>query len=245
MGLLIVGVAVYVYKVILYKFIGPRLEYAISQINLRGAITEIILKPISTTINYEPGQFAFVVFNNPVVGLEEHPFSLSSSPSNELVRLSIKKSGDFTSTLPSLKKGDQVLIYGPYGQFGRRVFATNKQVLMIAGGIGITPFLSIVNYIKDKNLKINYKLMYTYKNDSDSAYKEELVALCGDRLVTHHSDKMGHLTADIVRKNTGELTNKLILLCGPRRMMIDLTNQFLRLGVKRQNIIFEDFDLKG
>jgi len=186
-----------------------------------------------------------VIFGNHEIGDEEHPFSISSAPGEKLIRLSIKKSGDFTSTLPKLKAQDKVKLYGPYGAFGRIALVSKKEVVMIAGGIGITPFLSIVNYIKNKNINLKYKLIYSYKNETDSSYKEELMEIAGDKLVTHNSDRSGHLTAKSIADKVGGLTNKTILLCGPKGMMSALTSQFLEMGVKRRNIIFEDFDLKG
>lgn len=245
LGLLQVGVLFYIYKVILYPFIGPKFEYKIKRVNVRGLITEIVLSPQKKPLFFEPGQFVFAVFNSKNVTTEEHPFSISSSPHQNEIRLSIKKSGDFTSTLPELKSGDIVKLYGPYGQFGRRALSSKKEVLMIAGGIGVTPFLSLTNYIKNKSIELNYKIIYSYKNDTESIYKEELVELCGDKLITHHSDKNGHLTGKVIQEKVGPIQNKLIFLCGPKNMMLSLTKQFLDMGVKRRNIIFEDFDLKG
>ncbi|OGM33306.1 hypothetical protein A2803_05570 [Candidatus Woesebacteria bacterium RIFCSPHIGHO2_01_FULL_44_21] len=245
LGLLLVGIGSYIYKVILYKHIGPKLDYKVNQVNLRGQITEVLLEPQGSALSHEPGQFVFVIFGNHEIGDEEHPFSISSAPGEKLIRLSIKKSGDFTSTLPKLKAQDKVKLYGPYGAFGRIALVSKKEVVMIAGGIGITPFLSIVNYIKNKNINLKYKLIYSYKNETDSSYKEELMEIAGDKLVTHNSDRSGHLTAKSIADKVGGLTNKTILLCGPKGMMSALTSQFLEMGVKRRNIIFEDFDLKG
>lgn len=248
-SLLGIGIVSYVYKVILYPYIGPKIEYKIQKVNIRGIITEIILLPINKQLFFEPGQFVFAVFD-PVkrgsgITSEEHPFSISSSPDQDFIRLSIKKSGDFTATMPQLKPGEMVKLYGPYGQFGKRALTSKKEVLMIAGGIGITPFLSIVNYISNKNINLDYKLIYSYKNDTDNTYKEELEALAKEKLTTHHSDRNGHLTAELIQEKTGDLKNKLILLCGPKGMMKSLTKQFIAMGVQRKNIIFEDFDLKG
>lgn len=245
LGILTAGILIYVYKVIFYKFIGPKFDYEIVRVNPKGQITEIILKPVTSALSFEPGQFVFAVFGNREVGPEEHPFSISSAPGEPNIRLSIKKSGDFTSTLPKLKKGDVVKLYGPYGQFGKNALATQKDVIMIAGGIGITPFLSIVNYINDKNINKNYNLIYSYKDETDSSYKEELAAVAGKSLTTHNSQRNGHLTAQTIADKVGGITEKLILLCGPKGMMKALTEQFLALGVKQQNIIYEDFDLKG
>lgn len=245
LGILQIGVLFYIYKVILYPIIGPKYEYKIKKVNIRGLITEIILEPLNKPLFFEPGQFVFAVFNSKGVTHEEHPFSISSSPDQTEIRLSIKKSGDFTTTIPMLKPGDTVKLYGPYGQFGKRALSSKKEVLMIAGGIGITPFLSLLSYVKIKNIDVSYKIIYSYKNDTESTYKEELVQVCADKLITHHSDNNGHLTAQTIEAKTGSLQNKLILLCGPKGMMKSLTKQFVEMGVKRKNIIFEDFDLKG
>jgi predicted ferric reductase len=245
LGLLVVSIAMYVYKVILYKFIGPKFEYRVQEVSVRGFITEIILAPIGKVINYEPGQFVFAVFKADGISDEEHPFSISSSPTQENVRLSIKQSGDFTSTLPKLKKGAEVLLYGPYGEFGKKIISSKKDVVLIAGGIGITPFLSTVQYIKDMDITKNYKFVYSYKNEKDSTYKEALAEICGDNLFTNHSDKNGHLTAQKIDGLVGGVKDRKIFICGPKPMMRALTSQFLKMGIKKRDIIFEDFDLKG
>lgn len=244
MGALLVGIAIYVYKVILYKYIGPKHLYSIKDVNSRGQIVEIILSPSRNKLNFEPGQFVFAVFSSKSVSSEEHPFSISSSPLDSDIRLSIKKSGDFTLKLSALKSGESVSLFGPYGQFGKRALSTNKKVVMVAGGIGVTPFLSIIKYAYSKNIVNKFQLVYSYKNDSESQYKEELLGMLSTQLATHNSDKHGHLTAENVGRITGGLSGKLVLLCGPKRMMKDLTEQMLKVGVDRQNIIFEDFDLK-
>ncbi len=244
LGVLSIGLIMYIYKVLLYKQFGPRFKYEINKVTLRGAIAELELSPVGKTLNFEPGQFAFAVFSSKAVTTEEHPFSISSSPESPNIRLSIKRSGDFTSTLTGLTKGEFVFLYGPYGQFGKRALSSSKEVVMIAGGIGVTPFLSIANYANTKKITSKFRLFYSYKNDSESQYKEELAKLLGGSLFAHNSDRNGHLTAEIIKQKIGDLSNKLILLCGPRTMMKSLTAQLLAAGVTRQNIIFEDFDLK-
>jgi predicted ferric reductase len=205
--------------------------------------------PVGKGLNYEPGQFVFVVFGNREVGPEEHPFSISSAPGEPNIRLSIKKSGDFTSTLTKLKEGERVKLYGPYGQFGKTALTSRQDVVMIAGGIGVTPFLGVVNYVKSLGLSLNFALFYVYGNESESTYKEELAQNIGQtkrgKLITHASEVRGRITAKAIADAVGNITNKTILLCGPKGMMVALTKQFLDLGAKRRNIIFEDFDLKG
>lgn len=248
-GLLTISISAYVYKVILYKFIGPKLDYKIIKINTKGQITELTLSPLATSLQFEPGQFVFTIFENKKIGAEEHPFSISSSPIDKTLRLSIKKSGDFTNNLAPLKVGEKVTLYGPYGQFGRRALSTNKDLVFVAGGIGVTPFLGITNYFSDQKLSKKFDMYYTVSKKQEAVYQKELSekiqSLGTAKLYTHLSEISGRLTAKTIADKTGGITKKLIFLCGPRPMMVALTQQFVDMGVKRQNIIFEDFDLKG
>jgi len=74
--------------------------------------------------------------------MEAHPFSMSRRPDGTRLRLTIKAVGDFTRRIPGLKPGVRVLIDGPHGIFTARRSSSQK-ILMIAGGIGITPIRSL------------------------------------------------------------------------------------------------------
>jgi len=249
MGLLAVSITAYVYKVILYKFIGPKFNYEIQKIDIKGQIAELTLSPIKTRLQFEPGQFVFTIFKNKEIGAEEHPFSISSSPTDKDLRLSIKKSGDFTNKLSTSLIGEKVTLYGPYGQFGRRALATNKELVFVAGGIGVTPFLGITNYFSDQRLAKKLDMYYAVHNESEAVYEKELQEKINNlgtaRFYTHLSELSGKLTAKTIAGKTDDITKKLIFLCGPRPMMLALTQQFIDMGVKQRNIVFEDFDLKG
>ena len=76
---------------------------------------------------------------------EPHPFSISSSPEAAHLRLSIKRLGDWTQDVAQIKPGKSARVWGPYGHFTRLALAQPLMPLvMIGGGIGITPFLSLV-----------------------------------------------------------------------------------------------------
>lgn len=243
LGTLYAGIAIYVYKVFLYNFIGPKAKYKIAHIRQIGKIIEIFLTPISGKLNFEPGQFVFAR----VLGKrshEEHPFSISSSPGEEYLRLSVKMSGDFTSAMGTLKTGEEMTLYGPYGHFGKYAITSKKDLVFIAGGIGLTPFLSIIRYMKIQNMPKNYKLIFTLKNAQDSPYVPELTQIAAENLVVHYSETSGHLNAETIIHYAGGIDDKLILICGPKHMMKDIVKGLLEKGVKRRNIIFEDFDMR-
>jgi len=94
-------------------------------------------------LDHRAGQFAFCRILSPVCGPEEHPFTISSPPGTETLSITVKALGDYTAVLPNVAAGAKLLCDGPYGRFtpvrgaGPFFFA--------AGGIGITPFMSILH----------------------------------------------------------------------------------------------------
>ncbi len=244
--LLISGLISYLYKLIFYRFLGPKFRYKVVKITKAFNIIELILKPTNKVLSYQPGQFVFIKTVNSKISQEEHPFSISS-PNNETnIRLSVKKLGDFTSQLENIKTGDLLDLYGPYGKLYER-FYSGKDIICVAGGIGITPFLSLLGSIPNaSNRKV--WLFYSVRSGSESYKNDEpgkLSNLKKDfKYELWKSDTRGLITVSYIQSVVGKINNKLIYLCGPRGMMSSLTRQFVGNGVSTDNIIFEDFSLK-
>lgn len=98
--------------------------------------------PDGKKLNFLPGQFAYLRILSPETGTEEHPFSISSSPESPNLQMTIKNIGDYTSRLSQIKVGSPAILDGAYGKFTPAPDERNK--VFIAGGIGITPMLSIL-----------------------------------------------------------------------------------------------------
>ncbi len=243
-GIVSIGLTLYVYKMFIYPIYGPKYLYVINKITDMRTATEIILKPVNKKLNFEPGQFVFVQFISKKVTQEEHPFSISSSPARNYIRLTIKKSGDFTNKLSLLEVKEKANIYGPYGHFGQRALTGQKPLIFIAGGIGITPFLSILTYLSENKIDKKVTLFYSHKM-GEALYKNNLKKLQNKNIniILHNSNSQGYITAEKVLKTTG-YQRPLIFLCGPIGMMKSLSQQFQALGIKEKNILFEDFNLK-
>jgi predicted ferric reductase len=107
-----------------------------SVVELRAA------RPDGSRLEHRAGQFAFFRLLSPVCGIEEHPFTISSPPGSETLRITVKALGDYTSALPATAAGARLLCDGPYGRFTPSRGA--GPYLFVAGGIGITPFLSVL-----------------------------------------------------------------------------------------------------
>jgi predicted ferric reductase len=229
----------YVYRSLFHKSVKRKLPYQVVSVEHQQKITTIWLKPLSKALAFYAGQFGFFTFRSSAVDTESHPFSLSSNSNDANLRIAAKESGDFTEQLPKLAVGDRVEVEGPFGQFS---FAkqTGKQQVWVAGGIGITPFLSMA-----QSLPADYKVtLYYCVNSLDQAiFLEEL-----EREAAHNTNlKVVTICTDQNQRLTGQqivsADMQEYLLCAPPAMMHDLEKQLLDLGVPKTIIHYEDFAL--
>lgn len=205
------------------------------------------------------GQFMIVRFIQKGFWWQAHPFSLSKYPDGKELRLSIKASGDFSSTVGNIAPGTKVIIEGPYGVFTAQHSKTNK-VLLIAGGIGITPYQGMLEDLGRAGKDI--VLIYGNKTEADIALRKELEELSGKynihihhvlsnqdelSLNTSHSAlctfSSGFVTPELIQRLVPDVASREIFLCGPPPMLNVLIKSLPQLGVPKNKIYFEKFSL--
>ncbi|MFX1366819.1 MAG: FAD-binding oxidoreductase [Promethearchaeota archaeon] len=126
------------------------------------------LKPKNRKIfDYAPGQYGYLSIKSQEVSKEFHPFSFTSSPVNkDCISFIIKELGDYTNQIGTVKVGDTAYIEGPYGIFNAHKSKSN-QLVLIAGGSGITPFLSLLRYMEDskntRKITLIWGIRYPYE----------------------------------------------------------------------------------
>ncbi len=239
------GIGSFIYHSILGSFLKKKYKYIVSNVRvLGGNITEVLLKPIGDKLQFTPGQFAFISFQDDKVTNESHPFSFSSGVLEDTLSFTMKSLGDYTSTLPSLKVGSKALIDGPYGKFSYKDTEFKKQI-WIAGGIGVTPFLSMIKSVKNE-IEYSVDVYYCVRNKSEAVYSEELAMSTSShiRLIEHYSDTEGFFNVEILKKKSGSLVWKDIFLCAPPAMIHAMRRQLLADGVPPEHIYSEEFNLK-
>ena len=188
---------------------------------------------------WSPGQFALFRMKSKLWGwTEPHPFTLSCVPEPEKICCTVKGVGNFSKKLRTAKPGTRFLCEGPYGIFTPD-FEREKNLIFIAGGIGITPFLSIIRYIFKNNLDVDVTLIWGNKAKKDIVAYSELsrYAKSSDRLKVVHVLSEQKITEKLLEETSkdgflweqgyvsGQLLKKYInpegatyYLCGPPPM---------------------------
>jgi predicted ferric reductase len=247
--LFLIAIYAYVYRRFLYHFIGPVYEYYIEKVVDYGDVTDIFMQPKSKAMNVTAGQFIYVSFLDGIASKERHPFTISSVPKDGFIRVTVKKSGDYTKQLSGLQAGQRAKLYGPYGTFGEKsIVRSQKHQIWIAGGIGITPFLSLARYHALQRSSGVIDLFYCTNTKEEAHFLPELLELSkmNPALKIHpfYTSEKGRLNADNIVEVVPEYISCTVFICGPLPMMKSLREQLATKGVKNRNIITEEFGFK-
>ncbi len=245
----ILGIGSYLYTEVFGRFFKKYLPYTVEAVNHpNSATTEVVMRAKKSRITEQhAGQFLFVRFPGEKTLDEAHPFTISSAPKEDVLRLTIKASGDFTRHLfANLRAGTDAIIEGAYGMFDYKT-GGQKQI-WVAGGIGVTPFLS---FIRDMNENLNHDVdfYYTVRHREEAVFVEEIeeAARKNPRLKAHvrFSSTDGSLTVeDIVKKAGGNIREHHIYMCGPLPMVQAFEKKFLEAEVSADNIHYEEFNFR-
>jgi predicted ferric reductase len=242
----IIGLGAFSYSLFLKNRLVKNAVYSVKKIELHRDKFIIEMIPEHKPIDYKSGQFIFIRFYNKNLSKEAHPFSIASKSRDYVIRIVVKKLGDFTEKLEHLKAGDKVSIEGPYGRFHFKNYPGKNQV-WIAAGIGIVPFLGMAEDLKDNSDK-KIDLYYTAKEDSDFVAYEMLSDagrnIKGFRFIPWDSSKKGWITAEDIRKISGNFEDKEFFFCGPGRFKESLIHKIIKAGAKKNNIHEEVFDFR-
>ncbi len=200
---------------------------------------------------HKPGQCAMLC----VPGVGEAMFSITSSPTNkEFQEYSIKKCGELTNYLHSLRVGDQIAVRGPYGNnFPVDTELLGKNLLFIAGGIGLAPLRSVINYVIDK--RDDYKtvdILYGSRSAEDLVQLKEIkerwmntegvnVHLTIDREQEGWDGHVGFVPAYL--KELEFSNDKTVLVCGPPIMIKFVLQALQEMNFKKEQI-YTTFELR-
>lgn len=202
---------------------------------------------------FRPGQFAWLRLEQ--MSVEEHPFTIASSAADGgRVEFTVRHTGDFASRLRELHRGDPVWVDGPYGSFTPDAVPSTGLVL-IAGGVGITPMMSMLRTAADRGDRRPYRLVVHARDRADLLFRAELAHLrtCLDLQVTEvlrrPAPNWGGATGPIdtallaaVLTDLGEPGRRLdYFVCGRPQLVADVLDTLGALGVPDDRMHTEQF----
>lgn len=222
---------------------------------VQGINTYIFEKP--KNFNYLPGQYLVLIFSKSGnLDKESREFTLSSSPTEDHLSITTKNenNSDFKRKLETLQIGDSIEADGPFGTFILDEDISGKHILL-AGGIGVTPFRSIIKYNVDKNLKnTDIHLIYSSSNENIVLFKDDFDNWTNDNiditfvLTSDNHNKMwkgevGRIDNNMIKRLTTYylLPTTTFWICGSKDFVRDMESILLRLKVKPDKVHSETF----
>jgi ferredoxin-NADP reductase len=192
---------------------------------------------------FEPGQASEVSINKPGWEEERRPFIFTSLPESDELEFTIKtypSHKGVTNELLHLKKEDELILTDVFGAITYR-----GKGLFIAGGAGITPFISIFRYLKSKNEVDGHKLIFANKTKEDIILNDEFESLLGNNFINILSDekteKYAHgMISEGFLKTHIDSSCKNVYVCGPPPMMEAVEKQLLSIGIDKKVIVVEE-----
>lgn len=192
--------------------------------------------------HFLPGQATDVSINKPGLENETRPFTFTALNDQPYLEFTIKRyeaHHGITDKLHGLQVGDEIIINDAWGAIEYK-----GPGYFIAGGAGITPFVSILRELYKENNIAGNTLFFSNKTADDIIYEKEIKNILGNQAVfiltkeNKEGYKYGHINENFIAENITAF-NKHFYICGPDQMVIDLTATLKKFGVNADTIVFE------
>jgi NAD(P)H-flavin reductase len=206
--------------------------------------------------SFHCGQYCMVSFvDKPAFSPAKKPFTFSNITSDSHIELTVKQVGEFTGQMHKLSKGDKLRISEPKGEAYNFDESIKDDIVFLAGGAGITPFISIMKTAAKKGLSNKFYLFYGNRTSIDIIFKDEL-ELMKKRInltvvhVLQSPDKdwegeKGFITKDLVAKFISQPTKSVWYICGPPLMNSAMKQMLYGLGVTDVRIKLDKWEIPG
>ena len=243
---------------VLYRLVGPLATYRRHRFRVhavekeaRGVVSIYISGRDLDQFEAEAGQFAIWRFMDRKRWWQAHPFSISAVPNGRRLRITVKNIGDFTNDIHTLKPGTPILVDGPFGKFIER--PRNSKVLLIAGGIGITPIRPLAEEMAADGFDV--RVLYRAHGEGDLVFKKELDALATqevsvrvDYLLTMAGSRRQSRDAWFSPTSlvglVPDIFDRVVYVCGPIGMMAVVRSTLEALRIPTDQIRTEVFRLQ-
>ena len=243
-GLTIFWIGLLLYVRIVKPLFMLRRPYRVSEVREeRGDTTTLVMQPDGHAgFRFKPGQFGWLTLWGSPFKITGHPFSFSSSAevADGRVEMTIRNLGDFTSVIHRVPAGQRAYLDGPYGAF--TIGNPADMHVLIAGGIGITPMMSMIRTLADRGDARPVILLYGSKDWESITFREELEALKArlNLTIVHvlanppvgWTGEQGFITAEVFKRHLPPpYADHEYFICGPDVMMDAIENALGELNV--------------
>lgn len=220
----------------------------------RGRAWTLSLASATDKIRFDPGQFVWLHLGTSPFLMAEHPFSVASSAERpERLEVTIKALGDFTSSVGLTPAGQVAYVDGPYGQFSVDRHAADEYVF-VAGGVGITPVMSMLRTLSDRADRRPLTLIYGAATLDDMTFGEELEQLAETLSLTYvpvpsapppgWTGEAGRIDESLLARHApSALSRAEFFVCGSEPMMQAVACALREIGVHPSQIRYEMFGL--
>jgi predicted ferric reductase len=254
-GVFWVGLLLYVR--VIKPWMEYRRPYEVTEVKAeRGDAWTVTLRPVGHGgFRFQPGQFAWLTLRSSPFADQEHPFSISSSSEQTgSIAFTIKNLGDFTATVKDIQPGEPAYLDGPHGGFSIDRHPHAPGFVFIAGGVGITPMMSMLRSMAERGDPRPAILLYGSNTWDAVTFREELDELSKrmNLRVIHVLAKppegwpgeRGFITLDIIRSHLPPASARYEhFICGPDPMMNAVEKALRAHGVDWGDFHSERFDL--
>lgn len=248
--LALMAVGAMAWRFVFSRRIGRLNHKLIAVEQVANNVIELTLAPGRRRLKYHAGNFIYMTHFDDQLEAgtgEEHPYTLSSSPTEENLRVAIKDLGDASRAIQSIQPGCRVAVEGPYGRF----FPTGKSIdqpeLWVAGGIGITPFLARMRHLKARDQGGDIKLIFCVQDEARLLFAEELTQLAdripGFVMIHHFFYQQGPVSAEFLRESCPDLQQREVYICGPLPLNRTVQAHLRSAGLPYARIHTEEFEL--
>lgn len=234
-----------------------RRPYRVTSVNAeRGDAWTLTLEPERHAVmQFQPGQFAWLSLGASPFRAREHPFSFSGSAGQpSVLQFTIKELGDFTRTIRHTKVGEVAYVDGPHGVFTTDHHPEADGFVLLAGGVGIAPLMSMLRTLAERRDRRPVHLVYGNAKWERVIFREEIANLQShlNLTVTHvlqeppadWSGLTGLLSEENLRASLPPSTRSWIhFICGPRPMTDSIQRSLRALGIPLRRVHFELFDM--
>ena len=240
----------YVFALLLrYRVLAPLRQATLHRLRVSSVVAEgpgVVSIEVTgehlDELRAEAGQFFRWRFLTPDTWLTAHPFSLSAPPTGDRLRLTVKALGTGSTQLQSVAVGTWVVAEGPYGAMtaGRR---TRRHVLLVAGGVGITPMRALFETMPLTPGQ-DLTLLYRARTLDQVLFRAELEAIArhrGARVQYLLGSDPDCLTAGGLLAQVPDLAERDVYLCGPPRMADAVRSAVLQAGLPPEQLHEERF----